>query len=183
MVKAQLLNLDKGETVRRGIKRHPIGLIEIYGGAMILIGLCLLFLYFAIQNKDTLGVGGTPNAQITLIIASFIVLIIVVALIAGRIYKTNELILTNENIIQILQFGLFNRQISRLNLAKIQDVSVDQVGILANMMGYGTLDVETAGEQSNFRFKYTPRPNVMAKTIIEAHEDYVKRYRRQPHQL
>ena len=95
-------------------------------------------------------------------------------IIGTWVYKQYRLVVTNENIIQVLQFGLFNQQVSQLNLAKIQDVTVDQAGILPAFFGYGTLDIETAGEQSNFRFKYTTDPNTIAKIIIEAHEDFIK---------
>ncbi len=91
-------------------------------------------------------------------------------------YKSNQLVVTNENIIQVLQFSLLNRQVSQLNLAKIQDVSVDQVGIIPLFFKYGTIEIETAGEASNFKFTYTENPNRIAKIIIEAHEDYVRRH-------
>ena len=96
--------------------------------------------------------------------------------IASRVYQSNQLVVTNENIIQVLQFSLFNRQVSQLNLAKIQDVSVDQVGLVQLYFGYGTIEIETAGEAANFKFPYAEDPNRIAKMIIEAHEDYIRRH-------
>jgi hypothetical protein len=43
-----------------------------------------------------------------------------------------------------------------------------------HLFNYGTLRVETAGEQSNFNFIYCPRPNAVAKLILEARERYVE---------
>ena len=68
---------------------------------------------------------------------------------------------------------LFTRQVSQLNLAKVQDVSADQIGVFAHMFNYGTLEVETAGEAANFKFLYTPDAGRVSKLIIEAHQNYV----------
>ena len=91
-------------------------------------------------------------------------------------YRSNQLVVTNENIIQVLQFSLFNRQVSQLNLAKIQDVSVDQAGLIQLYFNFGTISIETAGEAYNFNFPFAEDPNKIAKIIIEAHEDYVRRH-------
>jgi len=38
------------------------------------------------------------------------------------------------------------------------------------MMNYGTLKIETAGEQTNFSFTFCPNPNHCAKVILDARE-------------
>ncbi len=171
MVKEAILGLDKNEKVLHEVKRHSVGLIEIWAGTGILIVLTL-------GGMVALGANDGLSDWAVLFFGAFIFLMVLFGWIGTSIYKSNELILTNENIIQILQFGLFNRQVSQLNLAKIQDVSVDQKGILQNTLSYGVIEIETAGEAANFRFKFTPQPNLVAKLIIEAHEEYMKHHRR-----
>ena len=125
--------------------------------------------------------GGEVNLDLgvgvwSVLFGMILALVALFTYIGGRVYKSNHLVVTNENIIQVLQFSLFNRQVSQLNLAKIQDVSVDQVGLVQAYFGYGTIEIETAGEASNFKFAYAENPTRVAKIIIEAHEDYIRRH-------
>lgn len=175
MPKEALLEIDPDENVIRRVKRHPISayMIIFVGAILFVLTFGVIFFgnkyaveidlqdYKGIFNLAMMGVQG---------------LTVVFTLLALYLDRQNELIITNENIIQSLQFSLFDKQVSQLNLAKIQDVSVDQNGILANMLDFGVVEIETAGEVSNFRFIHAPQPNVVAKIIIEAHEDYAQRF-------
>ena len=173
-MKKELLGIDPDEQVLHEVKRHPFGLFVIYlTGAFVFA----LTVAAAIVLLATDILGDVAGRGLVLSgMAAVLLLVLLVTYITQMIYKNNELIITNENLVQILQFGLFNRQVSQLNLAKIQDVSVDQVGIIQSGLNFGTIDVETAGEASNFRFPFTPNPNVVAKYIIEAHENYVNNH-------
>lgn len=172
-MKNKILGVDPNEQVILEAKRHLIGLLPILIAWVILSIAVLVGLFFATANKDAWGIADNFNY---LVAGAFALLafVSVIGFIGARIYNTNELVITNENIIQILQFSIFNTQVSQLNLAKVQDVSVDQIGILQTTLNYGTIVIETAGEQKNFQFRYAHNPNIIAKTIIEAHEDYVK---------
>jgi uncharacterized membrane protein YdbT with pleckstrin-like domain len=172
MIIEQILNLDKDEIILKEIKRHPVGLWGLYifgiGSIFLLLGL----LYWVLHSNSGNFVELSDAGYVGLF--GFLIMLFALFTFVGiHVYTRNELVITNENIIQILQFGLFNRQISQLNLAKVQDVSVDQAGILSTFFGYGTLEIETAGEAANFKFRYAPTPNICAKIIIEAHENYV----------
>jgi uncharacterized membrane protein YdbT with pleckstrin-like domain len=91
-------------------------------------------------------------------------------LIATFIFRQNRLILTDRNLTQILQYGLFNRKVSQLNMSNVEDVTAIQSGILSTVFNYGTLKIETAGEQMNFIFTYCPNPGYYAKIILDARE-------------
>jgi len=69
---------------------------------------------------------------------------------------------------------IFDRKISQLGIGDVQDVTVTQKGIFARIFNYGTLVIETAGEQVNYIFTYTPRPYETAKQIVGSHENIVK---------
>ena len=64
------------------------------------------------------------------------------------VYWSNRLVLMDDEIRQTLQKGLLNRKISSLGLANIEDVTIEQKGFMATLFNYGTLLIETAGEQS-----------------------------------
>jgi uncharacterized membrane protein YdbT with pleckstrin-like domain len=70
----------------------------------------------------------------------------------------------------MLQYGLFSRKVSQLNMVNVEDVTAVQNGIFQTMFGFGSLNIETAGEQVNFHFTYCPRPGYYAKVILDARE-------------
>ena len=53
-------------------------------------------------------------------------------------------IVTNQRIRQISQRGLFKKSVVDLGLDKIQSISYGVSGILAGLMGYGTIVIQTA---------------------------------------
>lgn len=169
-----ILGLDPNEQILQQIKRHPVGLIWIYLSGAVGIITLLILLFVSVRSTNGLLIN-LSDFSYGVLFGILILVVAAVTYVGAYTYRLNELVITNENIIQLLQFSLLNRQISQLNLAKIQDVSVDRVGILSTFVDYGTIDIETAGEASNFRFDYVANPNRVAKIIIEAHEDYVRR--------
>ncbi|MCA9344118.1 PH domain-containing protein, partial [Candidatus Saccharibacteria bacterium] len=70
----------------------------------------------------------------------------------------------------------FNRKISQLSIGDVQDVTVTQKGVLAHLFNYGTLVIETAGEQQNYLFTYIPDPYKHSKLIVGAHEKNLVQY-------
>lgn len=76
-------------------------------------------------------------------------------------------IVTDDRILDIEQRGLFNRVISELNLARIQDVHSEVKGIISTMFNYGTVHIQTAGEEENFVFEKVADPNGVRQKILE----------------
>ena len=125
MARKAILEIDPTEVVLHDIKRHPMGMLGIIlvTGAVFIAYLGLL--YFFIRNSDDFGL---QNAETGLIIGAVLLggLIVLGGYAATYVYRQNELVVTNENLILITQVTLFSRKVSQLNLAKIQDVSGDQ---------------------------------------------------------
>ena len=83
-------------------------------------------------------------------------------------------IVTNRRVINIEQRGLFVREISELEMAKVQDVTSEVIGILPSVLNYGNVYIQTAGEQEHFEFHQVPDPSGvkdMITNIIHAQED------------
>ena len=74
-------------------------------------------------------------------------------------------IVTNKRIVDVNQRGLFSRNIATLSLDKIEDVTVDVNGIFPTFLGYGTISVQTAGEEREFTM-YTAASPMHAKEVI-----------------
>lgn len=162
------------------IRRHFFGLFLIYLETVIGLGLAIGLIFFF------LSASGGNSATISSI-AWFSALIvgslgIIFLILATKIYNTNQLIITDINVTQVLQIGLFSRKVSELTMENVEDVTAEQHGIFPTLFNYGTLKVETAGEQNNFIFKYCPNPNAYAKALQDARAAYFKKHsgQRQP---
>jgi len=82
-------------------------------------------------------------------------------------YYLDVWVLTNRKIISADQKTLFNRQMSTLELEKIQDVSIEVNGFIGTMFGYGTIRVQTAGEMRKFALEDAYHPEEAKELILE----------------
>lgn len=160
--------VDDDEKKLAEIHKHPLGIIFLYVqatvGLVVAVGLAYFLLPVVVTDTDEAFFYGNLFAGVSVVLA------FVVMLIATFIFRQNRLILTDRNLTQILQYGLFNRKVSQLNMSNVEDVTAIQSGILSTVFNYGTLKIETAGEQMNFIFTYCPNPGYYAKIILDARE-------------
>lgn len=161
--------VDDDEVLLGTIHKHSFGLLlvilQAILGVLLSLGLALFLL------PSVLG-DGAYNA-----VVGFSVLIIlfafVIVLASAVIYRQSSIIITDKNITQVLQEGLFGRKVSQLTMANVEDVTAVQHGIFPTMLDFGELKIETAGEQANFIFGFCPRPGYYAKIILEAREKFM----------
>jgi hypothetical protein len=176
------IEFDNNERLIYEIRKHPFGLFIVYFTGFTITGFLLLFLVAgpALLGGDTIESVGIDTTSIklamTLIGAVLAILAIIMTAIGAYLYQSNVVLVTSEKLAQVLYNSLFDRKISQLSIGDVQDVTVTQKGILAQIFNYGTLVVETAGEQQNYRFTYTPLPYQAAKAIVGAHEENLKQY-------
>lgn len=175
------IEFDADEKLLLEIRKHPFGLFLIYAtGTFVSVSMLVLAVVAAfMRSNDPLGVGVDGSAlQLPLILISFLLVILslVMTAIGSYLYKANVVLVTSEKISQQLNVTLFNRKISQLSIGDVQDVTVTQKGIFAHLMNYGTIVIETAGEQSNYTFTFTPKPYEASKVIVSAHELNLRQY-------
>ena len=166
--KHKMNQVDNDEKKLCEVAKHPFGIIILYVQAVVGVigGIALSFYLLASLVED-----GDNAYRMAVGIAILVILITVVMLILATIvYRQNRLVVTDRNITQTLQYGLFNRKVSQLNLVNVEDVTSIKNGLMSTIFGFGELKIETAGEQVNFHFTYCPRPGYFAKIILEARE-------------
>lgn len=176
-MKQALLNIDPSEEVEFEVLRHNIGLVPIIATGVTVVGLLLsapLF-YRGDLFRDTFG-SAVDSGWLVAILYAVAALVLIMTFVSVYIYRNNELVITNENLIQLQQTSLFNTAVSQLSLEKVQDVTAVQSGFFATMFNFGSIQVETAGEKANFSFNYARNPVIAAKQINEAHERFIKKY-------
>jgi uncharacterized membrane protein YdbT with pleckstrin-like domain len=152
-------NYETGEHLLKSVRKHPLIFIGNLLPYAILAWLPTLLpeLIAFIQNA---GVGGgawleviTPaNPWTRFVIGIYWLFTWMGAFHTFTDFYLDLWIITNHRIIRIDQSGFFDRQVSSLHLNRVQDVQTDVRGLLAELFGYGTLSVETAGDDAG-RFR------------------------------
>ncbi len=103
---------------------------------------------------------------------AFYAIWLLVCWVAGFIFWTNYFldvwVITNKKLVDVEQRGLFKRQISVLELDKIQDVTSDVSGFVATFMDFGKIHVQTAGAQREFYISDIENPNEVRQKLHSA---------------
>jgi hypothetical protein len=134
----------------------------------------LLVTYLVI---DYLSIAVFPGmfdpAFLPLILVFKIIFLMFLALglfIIFTLYYLNMHIITDERIVSIDQKSLLHHTISELHLNQIQDVTAEVHGLPENLLDYGDVFIQTAGETERFRFDNVPNPTKVTKLIIDLYE-------------
>ena len=165
--------LAPGETKLQEVHKHWFGLVMVYIEVAIgfAAGVVLLWLVapFAFANTDA----ALRQVYITEIVGLAGIFAWLLMVIFTYIYRQNRLIITDKNLTQILQRGLFSRQVSELSMSNVEDVTANQHGFFPTVLGYGELLVETAGAEDNFDFSFCPHPSAYGKIVLEARQNFI----------
>ncbi len=81
-------------------------------------------------------------------------------------YYLNQWVITNTRIIEVHQYGYFSREVSSVLLVRVQDVSSDVEGLFGTLIGYGELQVQSAGEQEHFVMEDIADPQGLRDLIM-----------------
>jgi hypothetical protein len=152
------------------IRRHWLGYIRWILLIVLMITLPTVVMIILLQNES---IAYTPSNKHYFIvgISSYLYFIMAIFLTTWTDWYLDVTIVTKDHLINIKQSDLFNRSVSEQNLLRVQDVSSNMVGISQTYFRYGTVYVETAGEQPNFKMENIPKPHVVASTIMRLHEE------------
>jgi uncharacterized membrane protein YdbT with pleckstrin-like domain len=172
------LNLSRGEYIISAVKRHPIGLVQIWALAIVLMvafGALFGVLFFGQGAADTIAsLGGNEQlpAAAVLGLGALFVLISLGAFVASYIYNSNRFYLTNESVIQEIQTSLFHNHEQTVSLSNIEDASYKQSGILSYIFNYGTIRLSTEGDETTYRFTYVAGPKKHIAVLNNAVEAF-----------
>jgi len=168
------LNLSDHEYVISAVRRHPIGLIipTLLGVFLIAAALTVLSNYEAIVDSLSIqGVLADPTVIATPILL-FCLLIGLGMFVVYYVYVNNKFFLTNESVIQEIQVSLFSHHEQTVSLSNIEDASYNQVGILQQIINYGSIRLSTEGDETTYRFTYVANPKQHIATLNNAVEAF-----------
>lgn len=162
------LKLEDNEFVELVIRRSKIGLILIWAG-MALGCIVLLALLFLIMQASEGGlafrVDASAKSFLYLIVYVLLGVLIIAGLIGTRVYRGNELIVTNKRLVQKTTASLFSQSTNIIDLISIEDVSFRQAGIIEYIFKLGTIRMSTVGDETTYIFKYADTLSSELETI------------------
>jgi len=147
--------LDAGERVTRTVRKHWFVLLVSFIPFLLLAwlpsvvpGLLVKLASASPESAALFGQFTTENPWFRLALGLWWLFLWIGAFNTFTQYYLNHWVITTTRIVRIRQHGFFNREVSSFLLAKVQDVSTSVDGIFADLLGYGCVRVETAGDAS-----------------------------------
>ncbi len=159
------INLEDGEYVEFAFRRAKVCLLLILGGLAVATVIILLGFLLALMGQSMLDEMGRNFMFI--ILAALVAAVVIVGLVAVKVYRNNWLFITNKHAIQKIMISPVSGSVNMIDLSSIEDASFRQDGILANVFGYGTLRLATVGDETTYTFKYANVSGNELKDIVE----------------
>ncbi len=171
-----IVQLTEGESELKSIHRHPISFLHNFLAIIMFIAMPIVFAIFMILVSKDITDGffsGDTNVGILFIAATWLLFAWMFAWWKWTDHFLDVIVITNKRIFEVKQNGFFNREITSFSFDKIQNTRVTQSGLLASLLNYGDLLIETAGETENLSLTMIPDPQTL-KTYINELQDHDK---------
>jgi hypothetical protein len=167
----QKLPIDADEKFLAVYKHHWFAYATscVIGLTVAIIVVLLAVALTMTGNADSTFVQYRP--QVIAIASMFSVLVLAGTALPVYLRSQEQVVLTEEAIVQVLRPTIFANKIDQLSLRHISDVSVTQ-DFFGTMFGFGHITIETPGEQNNYHFSMLANPHESAREIIAAHENF-----------
>jgi len=165
------LPIDEGEKILGVYRHHWFAYVQSWVLGIFLALVLMALAVVLTSSADTSGALADNQALILVAVGIFDVLVLVGTAIPVYLRSQEQLVLTQEALLQVLRPSLFSSKIDQVNLQRTDDISVHQ-DFLGTILGYGQITVETPGEQNNYQFRMVPQPHAAAKEIARAKEDF-----------
>lgn len=174
----KFIEFDEDEELVLEIRKHPFGLVGVYlTGIFVTIAVLAVVIVLTYFLRDESLAEVAFLRPIVAVIGGVIAIAaLIMTAIGAYLYQSNVIFVTSEKIAQVIYKNIIDRKISQLSIGDIQDVTVSQNGIFSRIFHYGTLVIETAGEQQNYTFTFVPHPYESSQAIVGAHELNLRKY-------
>ena len=89
------------------------------------------------------------------------------------LYLLNVWIVTDHRIIENEQHGFFSRSVSELNIANVEDVTIEIKGFFQTFLNFGNIDVQDSAKNDKFQFSSAADPLIVKDAIVRAHNAFL----------
>jgi hypothetical protein len=165
------IQLESDEEVLRVVRCHWF-YIGMHAFSLIIFSLLpIAFVYF-VADKVPQELGETVRFYIPHLLFLYTAWLLVMWMILASLWTDYYLdiwCITNKRIIKVDQVALFRRKTGSFRLERMQDVNVEVNGIIATLLDYGTVHVQTASaDVEEFKASFLPKPQEVKSVILAA---------------
>ena len=142
--------LEEGELISDAIRKHWI--VYVIDFVMHFFG-CIIFIVAAVYlaSRGSLAIMSSSTSSYgAMILVMFVLIFWTSFFYAWTKHYFDVWYITNKHIIAIDQKQIFKRDEAFMELTRIQDVFFEKEGLIATLLGYGRLKVQTAGTEQEF---------------------------------
>lgn len=151
------------------VVRHHWWIITRAALASLLVALVppLLFLVDSLFGFDVAGAfrSNFGEAILVLGLSTYYLFLLIFFFNAWIDHHLDLWIITDRRVVDVDQRGILSRVVSVHRIERIQDMAVETNGVLPNLLKYGNLHIQTAGEQRRFIFENIPHPQDVLATL------------------
>ena len=162
------IHLEDDEHILLQVRKHWFLLCVQVCGIFFSAILPLFLAYFFFRFVDVSFLGNQATGILIAFYAAWLIIMWMTLFSIWTNYYLDMWIVTNKRLIAIDQNGFFHRTVSSFRLERMQDIQVSVRGIIATFLGYGTLDIQTAGEEDHFKVFGLPDPADIKSVILES---------------
>jgi len=162
--------LKAGEKILFEVRRHWFVVVSESTFVLLLA----LIPFFALSASSTVHLSSELFYIILFLCAGWLLILWSVFFIIWTNYYLDVWIVTDQRIIDIEQLNLFNRVVSEFRLDRVQDITIKVNGLIATLLGFGDIHVQTAGEMEKFLIKNAPKPYEVKDRIIKEHDRAIR---------
>lgn len=164
-----MIEVEKDEKIIRIVRRHwfvLLGDLFILVFAVLLPVVLLVFLHL-LPIEKLFAFSGSTFAAGGFFLFAWLSVVWIMGWNIWTNYYLNILMITDKRIFDIDQEGLFHRKSASFRIDRIQNVTVDQEGIIQTLFDFGGIRIETAGGGEDFVASYIAKPYEIKKLINE----------------
>jgi uncharacterized membrane protein YdbT with pleckstrin-like domain len=164
-----MIEIDDSEKVLRVVRKHWFVLLgDIFILVFFLaIPMVLLFVLHLLPIENFIAFSGKTFYAGGFFFFAWCLVVWILGWNIWTDYYLDVLIITDKRIFDIDQRGLFRRTSSSFRLDRVQNVTVEMKGIIQTLLDFGTVHIETAGENEDFIATYIAQPYDIKKLINE----------------
>lgn len=172
-----MIEIDQNEQMLRVVHRHWFVLLsDIFILLFSLaIPVILLILLNILPITKIFSFSGSSFEAGGFFFSSWLLIIWMIAWKMWTTYYLDVLVITDKRIFDINQQGFFHRESGSFRIDRIQNITVDQEGIIQTLLNFGTIKIETAGENEDFMAEYITDPYAIKKFINELQDRALER--------
>lgn len=167
------LPLEPGEQVLLKIRKH--WLVYTANATSLFVLLILPYVGFRLLGIETVNVTEKMRHLFILLYVGWFLLLWTYFFITWTNTFLDAWIVTDRRIIDIEQISMFHRDVTDFRHERIQDITIEERGLLGNLFGFGNVHVQTAGEERALRIDTVPQPYKIREIIAHCHDEALSR--------